>query len=58
MDSQRLERQKPDKAIHDFTYIGYDGKNDEHEVSANLYKNRFWKSEVSDSSTICDATHL
>ncbi|KXN88607.1 Regulator of nonsense transcripts 1 [Leucoagaricus sp. SymC.cos] len=45
MDSQRLERKKPDRTVRDFTYRGYDAKNDEHGVASNMFSNRFRETE-------------
>ncbi|KAL9714395.1 hypothetical protein Ac2012v2_002708 [Leucoagaricus gongylophorus] len=45
IDSQRLDRKKPDQINRDFEYRGYDLKNKEHEIASKTFKNRFRKAE-------------
>ncbi|KAJ3570491.1 hypothetical protein NP233_g4370 [Leucocoprinus birnbaumii] len=41
IDSQRLERKKPERVNRDFEYRGYDSKNEEHGLASRAFKNRF-----------------
>ncbi|KAF5359601.1 hypothetical protein D9756_003109 [Leucocoprinus leucothites] len=45
IDSQRLDRKKPEKGNRDFEYRGYDSRNDERELSSNVFKSRFRMTE-------------